>query len=198
MPRPASLHFLAHGAILLGLIAVGVSAAAPHGILVVRPTPQLLVGTGAGDCEATELWLVDRAAGTERLLVRGRDDRDPAHIIADISRPVFSPDGTSVYFLSAAYAVTGTVKRVDLATGAVTNLIDGTAFEVIPRGPYAGHLLVERALIKRDAAGNSLGRDGYTWLVSADGRPLREIGPTGGPEDARFKAQNLPRSPTPP
>ena len=178
--------------ILLALFSSAFTVAAePRAELVVRPTPHLVVGTGSGECEATELWLVDPIAHTELLLVRGRPDRDVVKVIADISAPIFAPDHQSVYFLSAAYAVTGTVKRVDLVTGMVADLIDGTSVEAIPTGPIAGLLVIDRSLIKSDEAGRSLGRDSYTWLVSPDGRPLSEIGLADSAAAQQFRRTHL-------
>jgi hypothetical protein len=136
----------------------------------------VITGTGCGDCEATELWSRDTRKGQEYLLVRGRVGAEAEKIIADIQAPVFSPDFGTVYFLSAAWAVSSAVHKVDIRSRTESFVIDGNSVFVIRTGPLRGMLLVDRALIKSDQNGNSLGRRSYLWLVSSDGKPIREIG----------------------
>ena len=158
---------------------------------IVMPTPHILVGTGCGDIEATELWLIDRETGQREFVLRGREDADLKKTIADIAGPVFSLDRKSIYFVSAAWATSGSIQRVDLNTKQVVFVIDGNSVDIITDGIYKGMLLVDRALIKFDKNGESLGRDSYLWLVSADGKPVREIGQTDEADAVKFRAEQL-------
>lgn len=151
------------------------SAEARYALGVVG-TPGAVVQCGSGDCEATELWIRDQRTGERRLLVRGHNAATMENVIGDITSPVMSEDGETVYFLSAAWAVSGALHCVDVRTKKERFMIDANSIEVVRTGPYRGCLLVDRHLIKYDDKGESLGRDSYLWLVSADGKPIREIG----------------------
>ena len=155
----------------------------------VRDTPGVQVSTGSGDVAASELWLVDvRTKKAERLL-RGRADKDIKKTLAAFSVPCFSLDNRALYFVSAAWATSGSVQRLDLRTRRVQFLVDGDDISVIRRGPDRGALLVERALIKQDKRGESLGRGQYVWVVSPTGKPLRELGPAESKAVAAFRAK---------
>lgn len=153
-------------------------ALSPDGLwrVEVRETPGVLVNTGSGDVPATELWLVRVKTDVAELLLRGKDDSDPKKVLAGFSSLCFSPEGQYLYFVSAAWATSGSVQKLDLKTRNVQFLIDGDEVVVVKRGPNAGALLVERALIKHNKSGESLGRGRYIWLVSSIGKPLRELG----------------------
>jgi hypothetical protein len=68
---------------------------------------------------------------------------------------------------------------------------DGITLEVVPKGKYRGFLLVDRALMKFDKNGDSLGRDVYLWLVSPDGKPIKEIGHAAGKAASNFRGKYL-------
>ena len=142
----------------------------------VRPTPGKTVDTGAGDVEASELWLVQVKTKKAERLLRGRPDSDIKKSLAGFSSLCFALEGRSVSFVSAAWATSGSVQKLDLKTRRVQFLIDGNDVTVIKRGASRGRLLVTRALIKYDKQGESLGRGEYVWIVSPEGKPLREVG----------------------
>jgi hypothetical protein len=142
----------------------------------VKDTPTQLVEAGWGECPATELWVKKEPNGEPELLVKGRYDPDIKKTIAGISNPRFSVDRKLIYFVSEAWATSGSIQCVAIDGGALNFVIDGNSVDVIERGRYAGKLLVERALIKSDKNGETLGRQLYLWLVDADGRPIKEIG----------------------
>ena len=153
----------------------------------VQDTPAQLVSTGCGDSNATELWMIREPKGQPVLLVRGRANADITKTIADIRDPCFSLNGKLVYFVSAAWATSGSIQCVDVRTGKVRFISDGNSVEVIRRGPDAGKLLVSRSLINLDKNGESLGRDSYAWLVSGGGRPIAEIGLDGSQRVEEFR-----------
>ena len=125
------------------------------------------------------------------MLLRGHDAPDAKNIVAEITSPVLSLDGDYAYFVSAAFATSDAIHRLNLRDGTETFLIDGDTLAIIPTGPQRGLLLVDRALIKLDASGESLGRAKYLWLVSPDGSPLREIGPTEEPATEQIRRRLL-------
>lgn len=180
------MKFIRHLAPAFAIVLIGCAEESTH--VRVEETPGIMVATGTGDVEATELW-VDRE-NRSTCLVQGHDAADPKDIIAGITSPLISPDGKDVYFVSEAWATSGSVQKVDIETKKVTFIIDGNSVGIIRSGENKVMLLVERALIKTDAAGESLGRDIYLWLVSPDGTSRREIGPTDDEVAQKFRAVN--------
>jgi dipeptidyl aminopeptidase/acylaminoacyl peptidase len=160
-------------------------------ILFVRDTPDRTVSTGAGDVAAGELWLATVATGKAELLAQGKEDPAIEKTLAGFESPCFSPDSRFVYFMSAAWATSGSIQKLSLETKQVRFMTDGNSLAVIPSGKYQGHLLVDRAVIKFDNKGESLGRDLYLWLVSPEGKLLREIGQSEGKAASRFRKENL-------
>lgn len=154
----------------------------------VKRTPDTLISTGSGECEATELWVEN--GKTRELLVRGRADDDITKTIAEISDPKFDPEMRTLYFVSAAWATSGSIQKVDLKSKKISYLIDGNGVEVIFSGPNKGRLIVDRALIKHDENGESTGRNSYLWLVSPEGKPMYEIGTPGSITANLFSEQN--------
>lgn len=138
-------------------------------VVFVRATPGRMVETSLGPEEATELWTV-RVDGTgARMLLRGRAGRSPQTTLAAFHAPQFSPDGRKVYFLSTAWVTSAAVHVVDVQTGREAYVCPGNSLEVVPRGRYAGHLIVQQH--RYFVAGPSY--DWY-WLVTPQGR---EVGP---------------------
>lgn len=145
-------------------------------VAFIRGTPADSVDTVLGREEATALWTIGVDGSGARVLVRGRSSETPGEVLALLQSPVFSPDGSRVYFLSAAWATSGAVHAVDVSTGAERFIAPGNSLEVIPSGDYAGFLLVSQH--RYFLAGGSY--DWY-WLVSPEGR---EIDPVGEDEAA--------------
>lgn len=138
-------------------------------VVFVRATPGRMVEGPSGPVQATEVWTI-RVDGTgARMLLRGRAGRTPQTMLADFGTPQFSPDGRKVYFLSSAWVTSSAVHVIDLRTGRETYVCPGKSLEVVPRGEYAGHLIVQQH--RYFIAGPSY--DWY-WLVTPQGR---EVGP---------------------
>ena len=155
--------------IFLAFVAIAHAADSDFEIFI-KDTPGTMIETGWDDCEARELWLLNKKTHSSELLVKDRSDRDLSKTIAGIRSPVFSPDRKSIYFCSAAWATSGSIQNVDIASKKVRFVIDGGSVEVIEQGLYAGQLLVIRYLIEDH------GRDSYLWLVSSEGTPIIQIG----------------------
>ncbi|MFC0399102.1 hypothetical protein [Paraburkholderia rhizosphaerae] len=77
-------------------------------------------------------------------LVTGKPqgNEKPERVLADIDQPIFSPDGATVYFLTAASASSAAIHAVPAAGGPQRYVTDGNALSVVNKGKYVGSLLV--------------------------------------------------------
>jgi len=157
---------------------------APDGrrVVFVRATPGQLVATGSGEEEAIELWLIETNGKNATLLVRGASHPQPENVLAGMQAPQFAPDGKRIFFLSAAWATSGAVHTVDPMTKKVAFVCAGNDLEVIRRGEYRGHLIVQQ---HRYFLGG--GSFDWHWLLKPDGK---EVGPIGE-ETQMFKETYL-------
>jgi Tol biopolymer transport system component len=159
-------------------------------VAFVRSTPHKLILTGTDSTEATELWVAHRDGSAARRLVGGQASADMRFVLAGITSPAFSPDGRSLYFLSAAWVTSAAVHAVDIKTGRTRYIAPGNGLEVIPRGNYAGCLLVPQ--LRHLIADGSYD---WVWLLRADGK---EIGPVVDDGDdaesrlAKWRKENIP------
>lgn len=124
-----------------------------------------------GDTTASEMWIVDVGGGPARRLVAARPADEPRANLTRFASPQFSPDGRTVYFLTEAWVTSGAVHAVDVATGRVRYVCPGNSLRVVPRGEYAGRLMVEQ---HRYFVGG--GSYDWVWLVTPAGRNVGPIG----------------------
>jgi dipeptidyl aminopeptidase/acylaminoacyl peptidase len=142
-------------------------------ILFVRHTPGKTVPTPLGDAEATELWLVDSDGKAPELVVTGREDEDPKKSLADFSSSQFSPDGRRIFFMSVGWVTSGAVHVVDIQTKRESFVSPGNTLEIIQKGRYRGYLIVQE---HKYFFGSKVGSYDHYWLLTADGREVRDIG----------------------
>ena len=149
-------------------------------VVFVRDTPGVTISTGSGDCNATELLLMDVATRKTEVLAKGKTDDDMKKLLAGMSAPCFSLDDKAVYFNSAAWAVSNSVQKVIVASKEIRFITDGDSIMVVPSGKHAGCLLICRELIKNDKHGESMGRGSYLWMYSPEGKDGKEVKSTEG------------------
>jgi hypothetical protein len=100
---------------------------------------------GSADQNApTSLWIADGLKGGARKLIGHHDSSDIKQVFVSYGGPVFSLDGGFVYVTAQAWATSGAVHQVSLATGQERFIIDGGCSAVIRTGPWRGYLLVTR------------------------------------------------------
>ncbi|MEQ5839474.1 hypothetical protein N0A02_08515 [Paraburkholderia acidicola] len=141
-------------------------------IVFVRRTPHRMVDTASGAQSADEIWVMHIDGTAQRRLVEGAGAEDPKRVLAALSSPSFSPDGQTVYFMSAAWVTSSSIHSVELSSGKERFVTDGNSLEVIPAGKYRGDLIVNKH--KYWLASGSY--DWY-WLVSPAGKEIAPIGP---------------------
>ncbi|MDY7225620.1 TolB family protein [Hyalangium rubrum] len=140
-------------------------------VVFVRRGSGAKLESAAGEVEANELWWMDTTGGKPRRLVRSAASDDPKKFLGALQTPQFSPDGKTVFFMSAAWTTSSAVHKVDVATGKEQFVSPGNSLEVIPRGEYQGRLIVQ--MHKYFLGG---GTYDWFWVLEPDGR---EIGPIG-------------------
>ena len=92
----------------------------------------------------TSLWIADGLKGGAHKLIGHHDASDVKEVFLSYGGPVFSLDGGFVYVTAQAWATSGAVHQVSLATGQERFIIDGGCDAVIRTGPWRGYLLVTR------------------------------------------------------
>ncbi|QSQ26760.1 PD40 domain-containing protein [Pyxidicoccus parkwayensis] len=147
-------------------------------VVFVRDVSGKKVESATGEVEANEVWWVDTAGGKPRRLVASAASDDPKTFLGALQDPQFSPDGKSVFFLSAAWATSGAVHKVDVATGKEQFVTPGNSLEVILRGEHQGKLIVQQH--KYFLGGGSYD---WFWLLEPDGK---QVGPIGD-DVSRFR-----------
>lgn len=92
----------------------------------------------------TSLWVADGLTGKARRVIGHHDSSDMKQLFVSYGGPVFSLDGGFVYVTAQAWATSGAVHQVSLATGQERFVIDGGVDRLIRTGPWRGYLLVTR------------------------------------------------------
>ena len=144
-------------------------------VVFVRATPGKMVPTGSDEQQATELYKIGVDGNNLSLLLRGKESEEVKDVLANFSFPQFSPDDQKIYFLSSAWTTSGAIHSVSLADKTVDFICAGLSLKVIPKGEYAGKLIVEQ---HRYFLGG--GSYNWHWLLNQDGT---EIGPIGEETD---------------
>ncbi len=99
---------------------------------------------GAGDDPPTSLWVAPTAGGPARKLIGSHNSDDMKQLFMSFGGPIFSLDGGYIYVTADAWATSGAVHEVSLATGKQHFVIDGGVGKLIRTGPWRGYLLVTR------------------------------------------------------
>jgi len=139
-------------------------------VVFVRKGSGKKLESAAGEVEANELWWMD-IQGKPRQLVKPAGSDDPKKFLGGFQAPQFSPDGKTVFFMSAAWATSSAVHKVDVATGKTQFVSAGNTLEIVPHGEHQGKLIVQ--LHKYFLGG---GTYDWFWLLEPDGK---EVGPIG-------------------
>ena len=92
----------------------------------------------------SELWVASTDDGAERRLLTERASAQPERNLASLSTPQFSRDGNTIFFLSDGWATSWGLHAIDVRTSSERFVVDALTSLVIPSGPYAGKLFVER------------------------------------------------------
>lgn len=121
---------------------------APCVYLTEDPTRTYATTSGAEDVAHQALWL-RRPGGADLLLTESKDaDRCPDRLVA-MTDLRFSPDGARLFVSADCAATSSGIREVELATGRVRFIVDGT-LDGMEERPGGLHLLVRRFLLDLD------------------------------------------------
>jgi Tol biopolymer transport system component len=97
------------------------------------------------DQPVRDLWVINVDSHKSTRLVAGKPEATerPEQTLADIDQPVFSPDGTTIYFMTAAWVTSAAIHAVPAAGGKQRFITNGNSLAIIRRGKYKGALLVD-------------------------------------------------------
>ena len=146
---------------------------APDGkwVAFVRKVDGKKIASGSEEMDPTELWQV-RVDGKEpSLLVRVRESEKVESLIAAFQNLQFSTNGKLLYFVTPAWATSGTVHVVDTTNRKERYLFPGSDLKLVPAGEYKDCLLAQQ---HRYFIGG--GSYDWYWLLRPDDK---EVGPVG-------------------
>lgn len=116
----------------------------------------------------TELWLMDVTGQNARSVVQTHEHEDVKQNLSELNNPLFSLDGKSVYFLSAAWATSNAVHQLDLTSNKQRFITDGNSLELVPAGKYRGYLIVSQHRYHKNG-----GSYEAFWLISPKGKAIK-------------------------
>ncbi len=121
--------------------------------------------------EKCELWLTDIEGKSPRLLLQNKVGGDSEEKrLAYFNNLIFTPDGKSLYFLSAAWVTSNAVHLLDLATLQEHFVTDSDSIRLVTRGKYAGYLVAMKHKYFKHG-----GSYDYYWLVNPKGREIKRV-----------------------
>ena len=117
------------------------------------------------------LWLMDISGNNAHAIVLAQEHEDLEKNLANLNNPLFSLNGTAVYFMSAAWVTSDAIHVIDLSTHKQQFVTDGNSFELIAKGKYKDYLIVSKH--KYHEGGGSY--EDF-WLVSPQGEAIKSLG----------------------
>jgi hypothetical protein len=144
----------------------------PNGELVVFVcgTSDKTIDAGAGDVDATQLWIVDICSKKAKRVLNSKASGKMQEVLAGFSVPQFSQDSKSVYFLSAAWVTSCAVHLLDLTRQEEKFIAPGNSLKVMREGQYQGYLIVNQH--RYYEGGGSYDAD---YLLSPEGQEIKKI-----------------------
>ena len=124
------------------------------------------------DCAANEIMAVDTTGAAPRVLLTFKGSDEPERNLRGFGGLTLSPDGRTLYFNTTAWATSGALHALDLVTGKERFITSSNGFFVATRQPYAGNLVV----VKHKYHPTSGSYD-HWWLVTPDGKEIRDVAP---------------------
>jgi hypothetical protein len=131
-----------------------------------------------GDVAPQEIWIIGVDGRSARRLASSIRPRPPEIMSwrGDLHNLVFSIDSRALFFQSGCSAVRFCINKVDVRSGHARTFhnLGATRMEILGSGRHAGYLLVQQHQYYPQSEGGSYEE---LWLVSPDGKPVRDLGP---------------------
>ncbi|HPA57165.1 MAG TPA: DUF4339 domain-containing protein [bacterium] len=80
-------------------------------------------------------------------------------------------NGKHLLFITQKWSTSGVLLRINVNTKKIQEITHADNFEILKKGEYENHLIVNRSSIKED-----VGREWSYWLIDIDGNVIKEIG----------------------
>jgi TonB family protein len=109
-----------------------------------------------------------------RKLVTAAHSKQPENELSGINALTVSPDGSTLYFKTAAWVTSGAIHAVPIQGGRERFVTSGNSIAVVQRGKYAGYLVASQHRYM-DGHGSW---DPYV-LVSPEGKEIKVLGEFG-------------------
>lgn len=93
-------------------------------------------------------------------------------VISFINNPLFSEDGSKIYFSSVAWATSRAIFSIDINTEQLSYITDGNSLDIITEGKYIGNILVNKHKYFKDTYGSY---DHY-FVIDRDGNEIKDVG----------------------
>lgn len=127
-----------------------------------------------------EFWISDIKNNTSSLLIASGDvsqysfadsTKFPFGLIHSLRGPIFSLDGTRVYFLSYAWRTSLAVFSVDIATKELKFISDGSSLSIITKGQFRNLLVVSRHKYYDEG-----GSYDHYYIINDQGEEKKDLG----------------------
>lgn len=136
-------------------------------------TSKQTVAAGNGDVPADVIWLGSASEAPRPLFKRAAKYKTNKPIgeisLGGIGDLCFASDNSELYFINAAYAVSGIVLAINLKTNKIRDVIDANTLEISRKGPWKGNLLVQRHKY------NDQGAYDAECVATPQGKELKEL-----------------------
>jgi hypothetical protein len=155
-------------------------------VAYLRKTRGSDIETGSCCWENNQLWMYNVNNEETTLLVESTpyfDDMKQA--LAGLKKLQFSPDNKYLYFMTAAWATSDAIHRVDLTTKKEQFISAGNTLMVIQNGRYKGYIVTSKHKYY-----NGGGSYDFYWLLTPDGDEINSIGESSEQVDNFLKINN--------
>ncbi|CAB3801853.1 hypothetical protein LMG28614_05509 [Paraburkholderia ultramafica] len=125
----------------------------------------------------SDVYVISISDHSLRKIVTAAHSAKPENELSGINSLKFSPDGSTLYFNTAAWVTSGAIHAVPVQGGRERFITNGNGFAVVQRGKYAGYLVTSQ---HRYMEGHG-SWDPYV-LVSPEGKEIKVLGEFGDDE----------------
>lgn len=144
----------------------------------------IVAGRGGDEQNPPPTAIMARRDNENKIILRERPDEDPQKTLYSFSNLYLSPDAKNLYFNSAAWATSGAIHSLNIATGTVKFISAGELACVVLSGEYQGDLIVmkHRYFVQGGSHDDLylVGTDGKEKGLVAQGTDKRSVCPTLG------------------